>query len=419
MSSLFQAMFRRYLYRREYRRKQKADKKLLRRHQQVMRDKIKSEYRQERALNRKKFLANPFAGKEITEDMLVRREFKQLIRQQKKETRTKWWIKFRHNPFRTLFIKEKNEEVQQMERWRKVDKKIAFRKRVRNIFLTLSEIIHSPELRGKFIKGALQSATYFILAFLLVYIIYQLVTIGVSRIFNVPTIWYYYRVKFPLFTGSPLYTRAALISIFASGPLASLILSFVFLKQYFSKKTRSQNLKMFYLWGFICGANLFFGSYIVGFITRTEFIYVTEWIFMSTMFDVEEIIFAIISISISLLIGRLVTPLFLLATGSPRLIEPNYRLHYIVTHIFIPWAIGVTVFFVITMPTHYFPLFLKTVTPIFLLIPSVFTYNSTRNESIHVTGVVRKSYFKWSVIIAVIAILFFYRIILNFGLQFF
>jgi hypothetical protein len=412
-------MLKRYLYRRDYRRKQKAGKKKLRQYERSMRSEFREQYKKERKERFKKFLANPFARKEPSPEQQVMQEMYFHMQQQRKEARRKWWQQFRKNPFRTVFVREKSKELQEMEQWRKVDKKIAFRNRVVGSIKSFKEIINSVDLRNRFFKGMLQSTAYFILSFLIIYIIYQLITIGISRSFRIPTVWYYYRVKFPLFTGSQLYTRSALIGIFASGPLISLLLAFFSLKLYFNRKLNSQNLKLFFLWGFICGLNLFFGSYIAGFITRTEFIYVTEWIFMSTMFDVEEIFFAITSISVSLLIGRLVTPLFLLSTGSLTMIESRFRLYYIITHVLIPWGIGVIVFFLLTTPTHYFPLFIKTLTPVFILLPSLFTYNSVRNSSIQATGVVRRSYFRWSVIIIVIAILFFYRILLNFGLQFF
>jgi hypothetical protein len=181
----------------------------------------------------------------------------------------------------------------------------------------------------------------------------------------------------------------------------------------------NQNLKLFCLWGFICGVNFFFGSYIVGFITRTEFIYSSEWIFMSSMFDVEEIFFTILSITMSLLIGRLVTPLFLMSSSSELLIKPKFRLFYIIAQVFIPWVLGVIVFQILTTPEHYLPLTFKTLTPIFILLPSLFTFNSIRNENIYLKGIVRKSYFRWSIVIVVIAILFFYRVLLNFGFRLF
>jgi hypothetical protein len=412
-------MFKRYKYLRAYRLNQQAEKKRLLSHRKLLRKKYRAERRKAALARLWAFLANPFAEYEINPDKELRRNMRKQFRQLRKENQKRWIQNFRKNPLKTIFSKQKDEDKLLKEQWKKVDNRIAFQNRIRNIRLAFAEIMKTSELRKRFTITILQSTTYFILSFLFVYIVYQAVTILVAYSFNIPTVWYYYRVKFPLFSGSSLYTRSALISIFASGPLISLGLAFLFLKFFFNRKLHNQNLKLFYLWVFINGANFFFGSYIVGFITRTEFIYTTEWIFMSSMFDVEEIIFTTIAISISLLIGRLATPLFLLTSGSEKIIAPRFRLFYVINQVFLPWMIGVIVFQIITMPEHYLPLTFKTITPIFIILPSLFTYNSMRNENIHISETARRNYFKWSIVIAVIAVLFFYRVLLNFGLRLF
>jgi hypothetical protein len=411
-------MFKRYLYRREYRRKQKADKQRLKRYHKDMRQQMKADQREERKIRFRKFISDPFARK-ITPEQEFKKGMKLVARQQQKEQRRKWLLRFRHNPIRTLFFREKTEEEILIAQLRKEEKRASFSVRAMMSYSSLKEILKTPDLRNKFALSLVQSTTYYILSFLFIYIVYQLITIAVSRMFDIPTIWYYYRVKFPLFSGSHLYTRAALIAIFACGPLLSLILSFIFLNFFLNKKVKNHNLKLFFLWGFINGASMFFGSYIVGFITRTEFIYVSEWIFLSSMFDVEEIIFTLISITISLLIGRLATPLFIISSGSVNILEPKVRIYFILSQAVLPWMIGVVVFYLLTSPHHYLPFFLKTLSPILIIIPSLFSYNSPRNVQVRTAGIVRRDYFKWSILIAMIALLFFYRIMLNFGLKFF
>ena len=412
-------MFRRLKYRLEYTRKQRADKRRLRKYSRAMRNKIKSEFQKERKEQIRKFLSNPFAPRELTPEQLLRKEAREKARKVRKIARKRWIQRFKKNPFKAIFYRERSEEEIQLAQWRKSERKIAFKNRIKETINASKEVLKIRDLRNRFILNILQSSSYFILTFLIVYVFYQIVTILVAQSFDIPTIWYYYRVKFPLFTGSHLYTRAALISIFASGPIISLTLAFVFFRLFFSRRLFNQNLKLFYLWGFINGINLFFGSYVAGFITRTEFIYVSEWIFLSNMFDVEEIFFAFMAITISLIVGRLVIPLFLLTSGSVSIIVPKYRLHFFLSQVIIPWIIGATIFFLLTNPTRYLPLTLKTLTPAFILIPSLFLYNSARYENVYTTGVIRKTYFRWSIVIIVLALLFFYRILLNFGLKFF
>jgi hypothetical protein len=412
-------MFERYRYRKDYRKKQQADKKKIRDLHKAGKKKYRAERRRMFLRKFLTFLSNPFADRKLNPEQELRREVRIQLKLEQKARKKIWIGNFRQNPIKTLFAKKKDEDKLLLEQWRKTNKKVAFRKKIKDFRNALSEVVKSPELRRRFSLSLLQSTAYFTLSFLLVYVIYQAITILTAYLFNIPTIWYYYRVTFPLFTGSHLYTRVALISIFAIGPFISLGLAFMFLRFFFSRKQTSHGLKLFFLWGFICGANFFFGSYVVGFVTRTEFIYATEWIFMSSMFDVEEIIFTVISMTIALLIGRLATPLFLLTAGSEKMIAPNFRLIFILTQVFFPWLFGVLIFQVLTTPQHYFPFTLKTITPLFILVPTLFTFNSVRNENIRVSGVVKKNYFRWSIVILVIAILFFYRVLLNFGLKLF
>jgi hypothetical protein len=250
---------------------------------------------------------------------------------------------------------------------------------------------------------------------MLIYVFYQLITIAVASSFNIPVIWYYYQLKFPLYTYSPLYTRPALVTIFAAGPALSMMLALVFLRLYFTEKAVLKRFQPLFLWGFVCGTNMFFGAYIAGFFTRTEFIYTSEWIFLSNMFDIEEIIFSSISFVMLIVIGRIVTPLFLMSSGSVTLIKPENRFFFILFQVVLPWLAGVVILFVITLPNYYFPLILKTLTPGLVVIPTLYMYNSINFENIHKSGIIQRNYFRWGIVIAVVAILFFYRILLSWG----
>ena len=84
-----------------------------------------------------------------------------------------------------------------------------------------------------------------------------------------------------------------------------------------------------------------------------------------------------------------------------------------------PWLAGALVFALITMPHNYAPMVIKTLTPGLILLPTLFMYNSKFNENIHDSGAIRKTYFRWGIVIALAALLFFYRIILNVGLRIF
>jgi hypothetical protein len=367
------------------------------------------------------FKAHPFSIRKYTTADREKQHFKKQLAYDRKINRRKWWANFRNKPWSAISPRKKRTLVRggyytTYSLSKKEYDELATQKR-KQFRDNLRTIYTSSELQRKFGFAYIHSTAYFILAFILIYIIYQVITILLATSYGIPIVWYYNQLKFPLYTYSPLYTRMAMIVIFASGPILSLMLAFVLLRMYFSKNYIARRFKLFFLWGFICGVNMFFGAYLSGFITRTEFIYTSEWLFMSHVFATEEIVFAIIAAVAMIIIGRIITPLFLLSSGSVTLIKPEFRLHFILSMVILPWITGIIILCLITLPNYYIPLIIKTITPGFLLIPSIFLYNSQKFENIHRSGGIQHNYFRWSILIVVIAILFFYRLILSFGLR--
>ena len=281
----------------------------------------------------------------------------------------------------------------------------------------LNEIITTGDLLKKFVRSFLHSFASYILSFLMIYIIYQGVTILVARLFKIPVIWYYYQLKFPLYYYSILYTRKALIFIFSSGPMISLVLTLIFLKLFFSKNGFLKNFNLFYLWGIINGLNMFFGAYIVGVLTRTEFVYTSEWLLLNNPFDIWELIFIAISLVIMFLAGWHITSMFLISSGSKTLVDTKYRLFFILSTVILPWIACTILFFLIMTPRYYIPFLLKTLTPGLILIPSLFSYKSAYNDTRLAMGMIKRNYFRWGVVIGAFVLLLFYRIVLNFGVK--
>jgi len=365
------------------------------------------------------FLHNPLilfkmGGRPGRDEQVIRQRF----RYERRQNRKKWFSQLKKDPLHTLFPKHKEDrDAKTIKKLIKRDRKLSFRKKAKTTFATFREILSTVDLRNKFILNFLQSTGYFLLSFLLMYAIYQLSTIIIAKSFNIPTVWYYNILKFPLYTYSPLYTRIAMIIIFGSGPLISFLLAVAFLRLFFLENSHTAPYRLFFLWCAINGINLFFGSYLVGFITRTEFIYSSEWLFMSYMYDVEEILFVLIAFFVMIFLGKYATKLFMFSSGSATLIMPKYRLFFILTQVFIPWLVGVGIIYLITFPKHYLPLTMKTITPLLLIIPMLFNYHSIEKDEVMSLGGIRRISFKWSIIIFVIVLLFIYRAGLNSGIK--
>jgi hypothetical protein len=408
----------RYLDARDYRRRQKKEKQAMMAEMKVLRRKYRKAKKQEFKHRISGFFTNPFAGKPLTPEQRDARRIEQQWRRDKKEARRKWLFSFLNNPYRTLFPKKEiSKDFLYIVKQSKIDRKTTARMGRKEILENFRKLIATSDLRKKFLNIFFLSTAYYIFSFLLIYIIYQAVTIIVATNFNIPIEWNYYRVRFPLSTGSSLYTRSALVSIFGSGPLASLVLTLIFLKLFFSKSPSAKNFQLLYLWGLITGMNMFFGSYIVGILTRTDFVYSTEWLMMNHPYDFRELLLTTISLIMMLVAGWLITPMFLISSGSMTLVSSENRIFLIFAQVILPWVTGIILFFLITTPKFYLPFLLKTVTPGLLLLPSLFTFNSVRNNTILEMGMIRRTYFRWGIVIVVVILLFIYRIVLNFGFR--
>lgn len=407
---------RRYRESKADRKRQREEQKKIRARRKTFRRKLKHQERREFRQRLAAFRANPLSFFHPTTS---RTKQERAVRKRIRREKLLKFADFLRNPAKAIFksrpLREERRRLRQLARIHRREE----RKRSKaEANLAWNEIRTSGELRMRFFREMLQSSAWCLLAALITYIAYQAVTIIVAGAYQIPVIWQYNRLTYPLYTWSPLYTRQALVVIFASGPVICMLLALLGIGLFFRSKQSKIKYHNFFLWLFIHGINMFFGSYISGILTRTEFVYASEWLFLSNPFDIEELIFGIISLATLVLTGRLVSVMFLLSSGSVTLVQPKYRQFFSISAIFIPWITLVIVFFLITLPDYYVPLIIKTLTPGFIVIPAVLAAGSAKYESIHDSGLIRRRTFRWSIIILAAALLFFYRVIFNWGIRF-
>jgi hypothetical protein len=279
--------------------------------------------------------------------------------------------------------------------------------------------LSSGELRNGYFKTLINSMTLFLLSFLLVYFVHQFATIFTAKAFDIPTKLYSYRIDWPLYTYSYLYTRKALVVIFGMGPLVCLVLGIGFFRLFLWTRFRTVFLKTFSLWTAFHAINLFFGAYIVGVITRTGFVYTSEWLFLSNIFDVEEIVLMIVSIVVLLIVGYYSTRQFLYASDSSVIIEPKYRILYLLSKVLIPWLAGTLVLYAVNIPKNPLELILLYGTSALIVIPVFSNYNSTNMQMLKLPRVPDKFRIGWVYILITIIAIFATRLLLKSGISFY
>ncbi|MCD4697991.1 MAG: hypothetical protein K8S16_17340 [Bacteroidales bacterium] len=274
------------------------------------------------------------------------------------------------------------------------------------------------EYRSDLFKTFVNSTSLFLFAYFVTYYINQLVTLSTALYFEIPSELFSYRIFWPLYTYSSLYSRQALILIFGTGPLATLILAILAYRVFLLTKKINRNFKILLLWIIFHGLNFFFGAYISGVITRTGFVYTTEWIFLSTVFDTEEIAFVILSAIALLSAGIYSTKLHIMAVTSRNMIEPKVRLYLVLSQVLFPGITGALVLFFLNYPSNPPELLMLYAISFLMLFPVLTNYNSPSNLNIKKYLKTNRVKTAWIYIILTIMMLIFIRLVIFEGVSF-
>lgn len=361
----------------------------------LMRRKINKERREYFRLRLIRFLKNPIPGRKLSKDQ------KYIIELSKRERKKQIRQKIKNYPA--------NFRIHTAQFWKNRWNNLAHSWNSVRIFAReFIKVSRDRVLSRDYLISTLNSLSMFILSFLLVYLTSQVATIITASYYEIPTVLYSYRVYWPLYTYSTLYTRGALIVIFGIGPAISLILAFLFYRIFLLLKHRTRLLRIFFFWATIHGLNFFFGSYIVGVITRTGFIYTSEWLFFSNIFDPEEIMFMIIAFIALIVAGYLATRHVITTADSEIMIIPRFRVFYLLSKVLIPWIIGNLVLFAINLPNNPLELWLLYVMSLLVVLPMFVNYNSPMNLQLKTFEIKKKYRLGWEyVIFAIIALVLF------------
>lgn len=274
------------------------------------------------------------------------------------------------------------------------------------------------DVRIEFSKSVINSTVLFVLAFLTVYYINDYITIYTAQFFDIPTVLYSYRIFWPLYTYSSLYTRQALVATFGMGPFFCLLLAVLFLQMPRWLKKYNLNLKLFALWLSFHAFNIVFGGYIAGVITRTGLMYAVEWLFLTAVFDKTEILLLIISVIALFVLGFFAASYFLSVVNAKILREPKYRIFYLVGNVAIPWIIGNLSLFLLNLPNNPTELLLIYMTSILIIIPIFSNYNSPRIQMMKFERVGGELNIGWVYLFITIAAFIYIRMMIYDGINF-
>ena len=172
-------------------------------------------------------------------------------------------------------------------------------------------IAESKTSRSNFFKILLNSTALFVLSYLVLFIISQIITIWVALSFDYKLIVYYFKLYYNI--RGDEWSGDAVKILYSIQPLVGLIFGFIFLTIYNNKKNETGNFKLFYLWGFVHGIVFFFGSLLMGTLLNQGFGWVISYLYYR---DTGKMIFSIISIFALAIAGTSIAKLFIFSGSS-------------------------------------------------------------------------------------------------------
>ncbi len=199
-----------------------------------------------------------------------------------------------------------------------------------------------------YIPYVFNSTILYVLAYLLVYLSYQLAVIITAGNFGIDSVLYYYEVMFPVGNNSPLWTDFSIIAITLSGPLISLLLGILYYR-YFLKKRQPANrmVKLFLIWLSFHSFNMFLGAWTAGIITDQGFGYVANWLYLPTA---AKFFLSLVFVFLMAFIGFKSTQAFLETANSSARIRKSNRPWFILSQAVLPWLIGTGILLAIKIP---------------------------------------------------------------------
>lgn len=257
------------------------------------------------------------------------------------------------------------------------------------------------------------STVIFITTYIIVYLLYWLTEMFMASLYGLDSILYFYDLKFNDY--SSLWSRFNILVITGIPPVVSLAVGLILHRITFQNTRFNPLQKLFILWWALHSISHFFGAFASGVVTNEGFGYVAAWMYMNTAF---KFMFSLISLFFLGVVGYYSKQMFLETSNSVNRIKSENQVAFIFTQALIPWFLGTVLILLTRIPKNFdYPYeTLILISMAFAVIPAFFKLNV--KPKLNMLKLKKKTRINYGYVITVIALLAFYRIVLDIGLHF-
>ena len=323
-----------------------------------------------------------------------------------------------------LFKKQRKEELHHLRkvRWNKFLLEIQTfdRHTLKLVFKSVIEFAENKDKRHNFFVIFINSLVLYLLSYLLIYVISQLITVWVASSFDYKTVLYYYKIYYDI--ESHLWNADSVKILFSIMPVTGILIGTIFIILYSTFKNESGNLKLFFLWGFVHGMVLFFGSLLMGTLLNKDFGWVIAYLYYR---DTGKMIFSIISIFALVSIGGLIAKSFLISGNAYyNLIDKRNKKFLLHGQVVFPVIVGTIILALIKIPDKFYfgtvdemyYEFMKLLTQFILMAPLIFSFR--RYNEIYFDEEPRNVNLNWKFLIVTVILFLGFRFGLVSGIIF-
>ena len=255
------------------------------------------------------------------------------------------------------------------------------------------------------------SLSYFIIAFIFMYLLSNFATAIAALQFDYTSILYYYRLVYAIDSGA--WTSDAVKFLFSITPMVSLLFGIIFLIIFIQMYDNQAHFKLFFLWCFAYSIIWSFGALLAGTIIDKGIGYVVMYFYMM---DTGKLIISLFALTMLLVISTLTTKWFLFSANSyfNQLNEHNRRF-FTFANVLLPLIVGTGIMMLVKLPQlTYYELFILLLGIIYG-IPILLRYSGFPTFFFDEFPI-RVKADKWAMVVAVILLVAF-RVIFHFGVR--
>ncbi len=197
---------------------------------------------------------------------------------------------------------------------------------------------------------AFNSLAAFVISFFLMFWLHQLYSLLAAKLYNLGMVFYNTFSIYSLRTISSEWTGVNIVFISAFAPMMIFLTGAGLRKYYFNSHIRSNFSRLFFAWALIHSLLFSFGSYLVGALTNTGFVYAAKWMFMTDIYSPQVLsIFMVFSL-ILIFVGRHIGSLFYISSPCSLFLRRHNRDPFLGMVMFFPWIAGVSGILILNYP---------------------------------------------------------------------